>query len=157
MSKDLMNYKAMVEGALRDVVRVALARIADSGLPGNHHLYLTFRTRFAGVLMPEYLRQKHPEEMTIVLQHQFWGLSVHDDSFSITLSFNNERELLAVPFAAVTGFVDPSVEFGLQFHAGPESDAAEQLPGARQAETGQPPPSSAEDDNVVALDRFRKE
>ena len=62
MSKDLMNYKAMVEGALRDVVRVALARIADSGLPGNHHLYLTFRTRFAGVLMPEYLRQKHPEE-----------------------------------------------------------------------------------------------
>ena len=125
MSKDLMNYKAMVEGALRDVVRVALARIADSGLPGNHHLYLTFRTRFTGVLMPEYLRQKHPEEMTIVLQHQFWGLSVHDDSFSITLSFNNERELLAVPFAAVTGFVDPSVEFGLQFHAGPESDAAE--------------------------------
>jgi hypothetical protein len=152
MSKDLMNYKAMVEAALRDVVRLALTRIADSGLPGNHHIYLTFKTHLAGVLMPEYLRQKNPEEMTIVLQHQFWGLTVHDDSFSITLSFNNERELLAVPLAAVIGFVDPSVEFGLQFHAGPEPETSPRLPDA-----GQPSPSSAGDDNVVALDRFRKE
>ena len=162
LAKDLMNYKEMVETALKGVVREALARIAERGLPGNHYVYVTFRTHFPGVLMPEHLRKSYPDEMSIVLQHQFWGLAVHDDSFQVTLSFNNSQELLSVPFAAVTGFVDPSVEFGLQFKTG----TADEEEPVRQAVPA--PPRTTDDaadapirepnaDNIVTLDKFRKD
>ena len=115
MARDLMNYKEMIERSLKNVVRESLTRSAEKGLPGNHHFYVSFRTHFPGVLIPDHLRKSYPDEMTIVLQNQFWGLTVREESFEITLSFDGNHELLSIPLAAVTGFVDPSVEFGLQF------------------------------------------
>ncbi len=115
MSKEQLRYDRMVEAALRGVVRDALRQVAERGLPGNHHFYLTFRTIFPGVDIPEYLREQYPNEMTIVLQYQFYGLEVSESGFHITLSFNNVHERLGVPFAAITTFADPSVNFALQF------------------------------------------
>src|SRR5581483_2656542 len=105
----------MTEEALRGVVRQALAVASERGLPGQHHFYLTFRTAHPGVRLADHLRQRHPDEMTIVLQHQFWGLEIGRDEFSVTLSFNGQHERLTIPFAAISAFVDPSVQFGLQF------------------------------------------
>jgi hypothetical protein len=117
MAKDLMSYDRMVEAGLRSVVREALTRIAADGLPGGHHFYIAYRTDAEGVEMPDYLRARHPEEITIVLQYQFYGLEVLEDRFSVTLSFNNVPERLVVPFAAITLFADPSVNFALRFQA----------------------------------------
>ena len=112
-----LHYDRMVEEALRGVMTRALTITASQGLPGEHHFYITFRTRFPGVVLPDYLLEKHPDEMTILLQHQFWGLEVSEIAFEVTLSFNKVNERLRVPFAAVTGFADPSCKFGLQFEA----------------------------------------
>ncbi len=146
-----LRYDKMVEDALRGVVRRSLAQVAKNGFPGNHHFYVTFRTAAPGVVLPEHLRAQYPEEMTIVLQHQFWGLEVDEDAFEVTLSFNKAHERLRVPFAALTGFVDPSVRFGLQFKgevlAGALAPTAPQAP----AEEGGERPGQ-----VVALDAFRK-
>ena len=171
MSKDQMHYKELVDDALRNVVRQALARVAESGLPGNHHLYVSFRSHYPGVLAPEHLRQKYPDEITIVLQHQYWGLAVGEDSFEITLSFNGVHELLSVPFGAITGFVDPSVRFGLQFQVeGDESDDAADsasvtgesgIPNTMDIseetiDVPQAGSDSADGENIVTLDQFRK-
>lgn len=134
MASEILKYDRMVENALRGVVREALAQIAKVGLPGAHHFYITFRTGHSGVTIPEYLRLKFPQEMTIVLQYQFWGLEVDADKFAVTLSFSDVHERLTVPFDAVTGFADPSVKFGLQFQAN-EPAAAARLPMARPVET----------------------
>ena len=115
MSEDLLGYNDMVEKAMRSVVRQALERATRGGLPGNHHFYITFRTKHDGVQISERLASQYPEEMTIVIQHQYWGLEVTDDYFSIQLSFQKHPETLTIPFAALTAFVDPSVQFGLQF------------------------------------------
>src|ERR1700737_2502101 len=115
MAQDLFDYPKMVETALRGVVREALARAQREGLRGAHHFYLSFRTGAAGVVVPNYLLTKYPEEMTIVLQHQFWGLEVRDQDFSVTLSFQNRPEQLTIPFVAVASFAAPSVSFALQF------------------------------------------
>ena len=155
MAQDLFDYPGMVETALRGVVRAALARAAREGLRGAHHFYVTFRTDASGVVLPDYLLAKYPDEMTIVLQNQFWGLEVHDQDFSVTLSFQNRPEQLTIPFAAVTSFADPSVKFGLQFTAA-ETPAPETptLPAKIPAEqTATPPRQAAE---IVALDKFRK-
>ena len=112
----------MVENALRGVVRQALSLAADKGLPGNHHFYITFRTDHPGSVLADHLQERYPGEMTIVLQHQFWGLQIHDEDFEVTLSFDDKPERLRIPFAAVVAFADPSVRFGLQFEAG-EQDA----------------------------------
>jgi hypothetical protein len=155
----------MVEAALRDVVRRSLALVAERGLPGAHHFYITFRTDRPDVLIPTRLRQQYPKEMTIVVQHQFWGLEVDRDTLRITLSFNNQQERLVIPFVAVTAFADPSCKFGLQFEARP-GNAAE-LPADRgaipQARAGVPAPASAaaapaetKGAEVVTLDAFRK-
>lgn len=112
---DKFQYEALVDDALRGVVRRVLTHAAERGLPGTHHFYISFRTGEAGVEMPEYLRAKYPDEMTIVLQHQYWGLEVTDQAFEVTVSFNKRNERLKVPFAALSAFVDPSVRFGLQF------------------------------------------
>ncbi len=114
MAQDFFGYPKMVETALRNVVREALARTAREGLPGDHHFFITFRTRAAGVVMPKSLIGEYPDEMTVVLQHQFRALEVADDSFSVNLSFQSRSERLTIPFAAVTTFADPSVKFGLQ-------------------------------------------
>jgi hypothetical protein len=112
---DRLHYDLLVEDALRGVVRRVLADVASNGLPGAHHFYVSFKTSEPGVMIPDYLRAKYPEDMTIVLQHRYWGLEVADDAFEVTVSFNRQNERLRVPFAALTAFVDPSVRFGLQF------------------------------------------
>src|SRR3712207_9485463 len=111
MPTEYLRYDKMVEGALRGVIREALREAADHGLPGNHHFYLTFRTAFPGVQIPDYLRTQYPGEMTIVLQYQFYELTVDDEKFGVTLSFNNKLERLIIPFAAITTFADPDVNF----------------------------------------------
>jgi len=115
MANDGLRYDRMVEDALRSVVRKALIEVAEHGLPGNHHFYITFRTDHKEAEIPEALRERYPGEMTIVLQHQFWGLEIDERQFCVTLSFSDVPHRLVVPFSAVTAFADPSVRFGLQF------------------------------------------
>jgi hypothetical protein len=159
MSKDLMGYDKLVEDALRGAMVAALRRAAEQGLPGDHHFYISFRTDDPGVDIGARLKATHPEEMTIVLQHQYWDLEVGDQGFSVALSFNQMRQTLTVPYAAVTAFADPSVKFGLQFHGGAEAgeiasriDLAEPPAPAEAADA----PASRLSADVVALDTFRK-
>jgi hypothetical protein len=159
MVEDKLRYDRMLERALRGVVREALAHTAEHGLTGDHHFYLTFTTGYPGVVMPEHLRRRYPEEMTIVIQYQFYGLEVDDDRVSVTLSFNHTQERLTVPFAAITTFADPSVSFALQFQpVPPPAEEQATAPAAAQAE----PVAAAGDEDegeahkVVTLDSFRK-
>jgi hypothetical protein len=115
MSTDLIRYDLLVQEALRGVVRKVLVDAAREGLPGEHHFYISFRTDAPGVRVPTRMREKFPEEMTIILQHQFWDLIVGDDKFEVGLSFSNVPEHVVVPYDALTGFFDPSVQFGLKF------------------------------------------
>ena len=147
MADDALRYDVMVETALRGVVRQAVSLAAERGLPGDHHFYISFRTRSPGVKIAKRLRDQHPEEMTIVLQHQYWDLAVHDDTFSISLSFGGKRERLVIPFTAITAFVDPSVNFGLPFKPSQTQD------DIARAATEAPAKSSGE---VVRLDKFRR-
>jgi len=137
MAQDYLKYDRMVQDALLGVARSALAMVAEHGLRGNHHLYITFRTHFPGVDVPEHLRSKFAAEMTIVLQHQFYGLESHEDRFEVTLSFNKQLERLVIPWAAVTAFVDPSVNFGLQFQV----EDVPMLPVARAPEAEEEKPA----------------
>ena len=114
MAETPLQYDLWVEQALRQVVRRSLAHVERSGLPGDHHFYLTFRTAAPGVVLSDALRAQYPDEMTIVLQNQFWNLAVHEDAFEVALSFGGVRTMLSVPFHAVTAFADPAVNFGLQ-------------------------------------------
>lgn len=160
MADDPLRYDRMVERALRNVVRDALRETAATGLPGGHHFYITFRTGHKGVSMPDWLRASYPEDITIVLQYQFWGLEVEDDRFAVTLSFNGRNERLEVPYEAVTAFADPSVKFGLQFESA--KAASEAASGAATAITAAPtatnaePPAQEDAAKVVTLDAFRK-
>ena len=121
MSHDLMNYEQMRSLALRGVVRDAIRRvIREDGLPGAHHFYITFLTRFPGAEIDEHLAAKYPEEITIVLEHQFWDLAANDDDFEVTLKFGGIPKYLRVPYLAVTRFHDPSVGFSLMFDTPPE-------------------------------------
>jgi hypothetical protein len=135
----------MVENALRGVVRQALASVVDQGLPGNHHFYLTFRTAFPGVEIAERLHAQYPREMTIVLQHQFWGLEVTDEHFVVNLSFSNIPERLKIPYAALVSFVDPSVKFGLQFQVPEDAASGDTAAGkpAAPAPSAKEPPALA--------------
>jgi hypothetical protein len=158
MAKDLLRYDRMVEAALRGVVREALAKAAERGLPGNHHFYITLRTSHPGVEIPGYLASRYPTEMTIILQYQFWGLRVEEDAFSVILSFNDVRENLRIPFAAITGFADPAVNFGLQFQEAVAAPAVPETPRspAAEAPTSGDEAADAASDNIVALETFRK-
>ncbi len=152
MGNDLMRYDKLVEGALRGVMIAALRRAATrGGLPGDHHFYVSFRTDHPGVGVSADVLVAHPEEMTIVLQHRFWNLEVGDAAVSLTLGFNKVRETRTLPFEAVTGFADPSVDFGLKF-TGAEARPA----GVRPAEAREEPAAKGETGAVVALDAFRK-
>jgi hypothetical protein len=160
MAEDFLRYEAMVEAALRDVVRRSLALTAERGLPGTHHFYITFRTDRPDVQVPDQLKAQYPKEMTIVLQHQFWGLEVERDLFRVTLSFNSRQERLVIPFLAVTAFADPSCKFGLQFEARPANETATDrgtAPAGRPpAPVATAPEAAAKGAEVVALDAFRK-
>jgi uncharacterized protein len=115
MAEDLMRYDLLAQNALRGVVRDALRYVEKSGLPGEHHFYIAFNTRHPGVTISDKLLQRYPREMTIVIQHQYSDLTISEDQFSIVLSFDQKAEQLVVPFSAVKGFLDPAVQFGLQF------------------------------------------
>jgi uncharacterized protein len=180
MTVDYIRYDILTQDALRGVVRTVLADAAAKGLPGEHHFFISFDTQAEGVRLSPRLKAQYPKEMTIVLQHQFWDLVVTNQGFEVGLSFNGVPERLVVPFLAITGFVDPSVQFGLQFAtvaAGEEpSDASETAtpdrPPARHDRTplAEPlpvaanpaPPAKPEDEppggggEIVRLDRFRK-
>jgi hypothetical protein len=153
-----MHYEAMAQEALRGVVKAALKRAAaPGGLPGAHHFYITFKTDAPGVSGPPDLLAKYPDEMTIVLQHQYWDLAPGETFFSVTLRFGGQPKWLSIPYAAVTRFYDPSVQFLLQFEpppaaAGEQTDAI--VPPAAEPPDGEPP--SGEPPKIVSLDKFRK-
>ncbi|WP_448951755.1 SspB family protein [Labrys neptuniae] len=148
MSIDHIRYDLLTQDALRGMVRRVLSDAARVGLPGDHHFFISFRTQFPGVSIPARLAEKFPEEITIVLQHQFWDLTVSDYGFEVGLSFGNAPERLVVPFAAMTAFFDPSVDFGVKFEVdeaeGEEEEeipvqapvAIRAVPRAEEAETG---------------------
>ena len=140
VTETTLNYPEMMERALRGVLREVLAQVAERGFPGEHHLYVTFRTDAAGVAIPARLRARYPEEMTVVLQHRFRGLEVDERAFGVTLSFDGKSERLLIPFDAVAGFVDPSVGFGFQRKEPKEETTV----------------AASEAGEVVALDSFRK-
>jgi hypothetical protein len=155
LAEDLLGYEQLTQDAMRGVVRAALQRAAGPrGLPGQHHFYITFRTKAAGVSIPEHMYTRYPDEMTIVLEHRFRDLEVFNDYFRVVLTFSGVPHAVIVPFAALTRFYDPSVRFGLQFEP-PGADApapeiaepapAEAAPAAAQASAG-----------IVSLDAFRK-
>lgn len=159
MAEDLIRYDILAQEALRGVVRKVLSEVVKTGLPGEHHFFISFVTRAPGVRISQRLLQQYDKEMTIVLQNQFWDLKVSETAFEVGLSFDGQREMLVIPFAAVKGFFDPSVQFGLQF----DVERAEDTP---EAEADAAPPAPAEPDDqpvdstpgekVVSLDSFRK-
>ena len=124
MSKDLIRYDLLVQDALKGVVRKVVGDAARDGLVGDHHFYISFRTDAPGVRISHRLRERYPQEMTIVLQHQFWDLGLTEHTFEVGLSFSGVPERLLVPFDALTGFFDPSVQFGLKFEATDKAPAA---------------------------------
>ena len=136
---DQIRYDLLTQQALRGVVRSVLADVAKKGLPGDHHFYISFNTEADGVRMSERLRAQYPQEMTIILQHQFWDLTVSEQAFEVGLSFGGVMERLSVPFDAISGFFDPSVQFGLQFEEVTEGQAS-----------AQPNPAIAQDKDKAA-------
>jgi uncharacterized protein len=162
MAKDYIGYEALAENALRGVVREALRLTQKRGLVGSHHFFITFKTHDSGVEIPAFLKEQYPDEMTIVLQNQFSGLRVESDSFQVTLGFQKVPATLVVPFAAITAFVDPGVQFGLQFR---NSSAFQQKLQAAAETAAQPAPAAPAEEKtgeessgpqVVSLDKFRK-
>ena len=147
---DLIGYEALQQEALRQVVRLALDRAATPrGLPGEHHFYVSFRTDLDGVMLPDELVARYPEEMTIVLQNQFWDLAPGPDAFSVTLQFSGQPKTLTIPYDAITRFYDPSVQYLLQFT--PAAGVRAAAPAAKVAK-----PKGEEGPKVVSLDQFRK-
>jgi len=153
--ESLIPYDEIVQEALRDVVGRVLHEVEKSGgLPGGHHFYITFQTRHPGVTIPKQLSERFPDEMTIVIQHRFWDLKVEDSQFSVGLSFSGVPTTLTVPFAAVTDFVDPAVDFSLKFQANGAPDEPEEHD---DAENDPPVAEPIEDGSiVVSVDFTRK-
>lgn len=177
MSDQTIDYPKLVEHALRHVVRDTLTLIAEHGLPGRHNIYITFLTDHPGVALADELKARYPTEMTIVLQHEFWGLDVGDQGFGVTLSFNNVSQRIEIPYEAITVFADPSVEFGLQFNLTERSEQADdeesdvdestetdgEVTTMPQPEVSNEADTKSDDDvkegdgaEVVTLDQFRK-
>lgn len=162
MPDSLIPYDEIVQEALRAVVGRVLGQVETTGgsLPGNHHFYITFKTGAPGVAIPDRLKERFPDEMTIVLQNKFWDLRVTEDGFTVGLSFNQIPSTLIIPFSAITAFVDPAVDFGLQFQASDElgegHDDAEN--DSTPGEPGSAPSVETADDgsNVVTVDFGRK-
>ena len=160
LDENILRYDRMVETALRGVVKEAIQEVMKDGLPGDHHFYITFMTDYPGVKIPDYLRDRYPGEMTIVLQFQFYDLDVDDERMQVTLSFNNVPEKLEVPLAAITIFADPSVNFALQFQPmGEDVDPDYDPDGDDDGDEGgdgAPKGGAKSTGEVVSLDKFRK-
>jgi len=171
MATDLIRYDVLTRDALRGVLRRVLTDAAQSGLPGEHHFYITFLSTAEGVKLSPRLLSQYPQEMTVILQHQFWDLVVTEDHFEVGLSFGGIPERLVVPFSAITRFFDPSVQFGLQFETAETAASEEAEPITAEVEKITPPAPAESSDNpdddggddhpregaqVVRLDRFRK-
>lgn len=148
------DYPRMMREALREVPREALRRVAETGFPGSHHFYLSFRTDLPGVEVAEFLRDRYPDEMTVVIQHQFWDLEVDDEGFSVGLSFSGRVEYIRIPFRALTAFIDPAAEFGLRFDDAPPTPPEDDEPEGERAETSAS--RLGEPGEVVSIDKFRK-
>lgn len=159
MSEDLIGYAELIDDAMRGVVRETLHRVAEHGLPGDHHCYISFKTHFPGVSIAPFLLERYPEEMTIVLQHQFWNLTIEDDYFSVMLSFNRNKEELIIPFDALTAFADPSIKFGLQFQHKDLGDSKQQnfdeLLDNASDDDGKEAQKNGNGAKVITLDAFR--
>jgi uncharacterized protein len=157
MAEDLIRYDILAQEALRGVVRKVLSEVAKTGLPGEHHFFISFVTRAPGVRISQRLLEQYDKEMTIVLQNQFWDLKVGETAFEVGLSFDGQREMLSVPFAAIKGFFDPSVQFGLQFDVERANvPAASPEPATEEENPEAPAESAATAEKVVSLDSFRK-
>ena len=178
MTQETIDYPGLIDSAMRNVVREALIHVDKFGLPGEHHFFISFQTNFPGVSISPQLKSRYPEEITIVVQHQFWDLKITKELFSIMLSFNNIPEKLVVPFDALTAFADPSIKFGLQFHGKPiaalgsnvtaNGEEAVSCPATGRTGNEKPPmaafeeeaPSesaeAANDEKVISLEAFRK-
>ena len=161
----LIPYDEIVQEALRAVVGRVLGSIVATGgtLPGNHHFYITFKTAAPGVSIPAHLKQRFPDEMTIVLQNKFWELAVEEDNFSVGLTFNQVPAKLTIPFAAITGFVDPEVDFGLQFQAEvaeiehePHEPAENDAPGGEHRPAPHPPGMARTSFRSISAGRSRR-
>ena len=156
MAEDQIRYDILAQEALRGVMRKVLAEVARTGLPGNHHFFITFDTTHPGVDMDAALRARYPADMMIVLQDWFEDLAVMKDRFTVTLNFGNVPEPIVIPFEAIKTFVDPSVEFGLRFDAHEESDEGDPDGGGEAADPAEEPKPKPGDAEVVRLDKFRK-
>ena len=164
MAEDLIDFANLIDGALRGVLRSALERATDCGLPGQHKFYITFETKMPGVSISPSLAAQYPEEMTIVLEHQFWDLDITEETFSVVLSFGGKREQLLIPFNAVSAFVDPSIKFGLQFSSAEgariaaSSNGESQLQEVIEDEKTVVPDINVgtKESTIVALDSYRK-
>ena len=161
MTQDYNNfdYPAMVDNAMRGVVKEVLQQADRDGFSGEHHFYISFNTNYPGVSLSSQLKAKYPDEMTIVLQHQFWDMDIQNERFSLMLSFNNVPEKLVIPYDAMTAFADPSVKFGLQFHEkeADDADTEDDVEIEAITETTQTSIEKDEDgNNVISIDAFRK-
>ncbi len=157
MSQDI-DYGNLMHQAMRGLIRTVLQDVADNGLPGAHHFFITFDTDHPDAELADWLSDRYPGEMTVVMQHWFDNLEVGEDGFSITLNFGNQPEPLYIPFDAIKTFVDPSVEFGLRFESAEDEEeegaAADSVPVAELVEVQEEPDRS--DAEIVSLDSFRK-
>lgn len=154
---DTINYAAMMHNAMRGLMADLLRKISKDGLPGEHHFFISFDTTHPGVDIADWLRERYPQEMTVVIQHWFENLVVLDDRFSITLSFNDNPEPLVIPFDAIKTFVDPSVEFGLRFDEDETTDEIEDAPESPMMTDDEMHETTPDKDaEVVSLDSFRK-
>ncbi|MBI4046298.1 SspB family protein [Paradevosia shaoguanensis] len=159
MAEDLIRYDILAQEALRGVVRKVLSEVARTGLPGEHHFFISFVTRAPGVRLSERLLAQYEKEMTIVLQNQFWDLKVTETGFEVGLSFDGQPETLVIPFSAVKGFFDPSVQFGLQFEPELATETVEEIEAEGDEIAPVPAPVVAAEgsaEKVVSLDAFRK-
>ena len=154
MDPERIDYPRIVQNALRDAVRRVLEQAAEHGVPGEHQLFIAFRTQHPGVRVPPFLRDQYPEEVTIVLQHQYWDLEVTVEAFSVTLNFNAARQRLTVPFAAMTAFFDPAAEFALRFD--PADGATPETPAAAEEAAPEPPRAPAKPGEVIRFDPSRR-
>ncbi len=170
MSRSI-DYGNLMHAAMRRLIRDVLTDVAENGLPGAHHFFISFDTGHPDVELADWLSDRFPDDMTIVMQHWFEDLEVDNDGFAVTLNFGNQPERMYVPFDAIRTFVDPSVEFGLRFETQEEDDAAPEAPTLTEASTAMPPPAeltevaepapeatkdAPKDAEIVSLDSFRK-
>ncbi len=151
MTSNIINYNVLIDEAMHSVVRKSLSYIHNNQLPGNHYFFITFFTKNKGVSISPNLLQKYPKEMTIVLQHRFEDLIVEDSKFSITLTFDGIREIIAIPYQAITSFIDPSVKFALQFY----HETVEKLGSLKDKKHTIKNAEKIKANNIITLDHFR--